>query len=991
MAANHHTKSGKGTRHRALWIWVIIAVLGALALLIAALPTLLSTGPFRRAILDEVNTRIPGTAHVARWSLGWFRGVDIHNLTFENDQGTTELDVRRIVAKPHVGSFLRGRGSLGRTVIDRPVVKIKVPPPVQTTGGTGSGTASTPPSGVLPVYAADIQVRDGVLEIQDRDRQVSTFSDINSEITLDPQRSRVVLAAVVPGSGPDAPGAVAAQVAVDHPGGQTWNFQDTSGQWSIDVNGLDLSSLEGLMELAQVDVNLAGLGYAKVQGRIDRGQVTQLDGRVRSETLAVSGPALQGDRFSTPQLVMTMDVFRQGDAIRVNTLSMDGDWFTAECQGTLPVASGDTYRLTGDARVDVATLAAQLPATLSVREGARITRGEAAGHFDISNAQVSADVRLDKLTGQLNGTTVGLSAPIEGQLRLDTAQDVYRIETLKVTSSFAGVDASGDTQRVTFSNWVDLGRMQSEFGQFLNTGPYTLKGRFSSDGVVQLAQARIDVSATAQCKNFLIADQQGRSVAEPNMSANCRLSYDRAQDLIQVAAFDWQTGAGRLGLAPSQVNLRNDTIDAGITARAVDLERVQAYADLFNVLPQGMTLKGRAQSTLQCHKAGPQIQVTTDQTRIRDLELAMPDKTPFKQDTVSLAFVVGFDTLKKSIDIASLQLTSPQIKITKSEFHRSATGDQVNVSGAVACDYDLQAVAGAVSTLLPEGLAMTGHRTGTLDFASHYPEGEPNQVFVNASGSARFGFEQARYMGLEFAATDLKTTFKDGILAIEPFSTTVNQGQFSFAARTDFRRKPVVMTLPAPMTIAQRIQLNRETTERLFKYVNPLFADLSAVSGSVNFACDRLVVPLDPNAVDKLQLAGTLSMDEVYLQGSPLLDKILSGLQARPVNAQEIIMKPTRLTVQDGWVQYDDMPLIVGDNPLNFSGRIGLDERLDMRVLLPYTTAGRTARVGQAYAGDRVSVDLGGTLGNPQIDMAGILQQLFKFGIQRGLEELFKH
>jgi hypothetical protein len=88
------------------------------------------------------------------------------------------------------------------------------------------------------------------------------------------------------------------------------------------------------------------------------------------------------------------------------------------------------------------------------------------------------------------------------------------------------------------------------------------------------------------------------------------------------------------------------------------------------------------------------------------------------------------------------------------------------------------------------------------------------------------------------------------------------------------------------------------------------------------------------------------------------------------------------------------MQIDVGDNPVNFKGTIGLDKSLDMTVTLPYTTEGRTARVGRTTRGARIALPLKGTVDKPQLDTDKLLElQLKQQGeelLRRGLEELFK-
>jgi len=81
---------------------------------------------------------------------------------------------------------------------------------------------------------------------------------------------------------------------------------------------------------------------------------------------------------------------------------------------------------------------------------------------------------------------------------------------------------------------------------------------------------------------------------------------------------------------------------------------------------------------------------------------------------------------------------------------------------------------------------------------------------------------------------------------------------------------------------------------------------------------------------------------------------------------EKITIHPTDFVVRDGFLSYNDMQMDIGDSPVNFAGRSGLDESLDMKVTLPYTFEGRTAKTG--YENDRrVTVPLKGTLSDPKL------------------------
>jgi len=102
---------------------------------------------------------------------------------------------------------------------------------------------------------------------------------------------------------------------------------------------------------------------------------------------------------------------------------------------------------------------------------------------------------------------------------------------------------------------------------------------------------------------------------------------------------------------------------------------------------------------------------------------------------------------------------------------------------------------------------------------------------------------------------------------------------------------------------------------------------------------------------------------------------------------------PTRFDLQNGLLQYEDMQLDIGDNPVNFKGAVGLDKRLNMTVTLPYTMGGRTARIGEKTE-ERISLPLTGSIDKPKLDLGKLLEDQLRKRLeeqlQKGLEKLFE-
>ncbi|MBA7677371.1 hypothetical protein ES703_85628 [subsurface metagenome] len=434
-------------------------------------------------------------------------------------------------------------------------------------------------------------------------------------------------------------------------------------------------------------------------------------------------------------------------------------------------------------------------------------------------------------------------------------------------------------------------------------------------------------------------------------------------------------------------------MDLVVSANNVDLAKLQPFAVLFASFPKEMQLAGTAESDISLSSEKHIYKITTDSTKIKNLKLSYPKKKPFEPNEVSLVFDAEVNPRQKTVNVKKLQLTSPQIKVHKGRFSQVGKAGKTRLEGQVDCEYDWSALSTVAGPFLPEGLKLQGKRKDTINFTSEYPTGQTDKLLANLTTKAKLGFEKAQYMGLNFGPTEVDVQIRNGLLKIAPFSTTVNKGQFNFAAEADFKKKPTLLRTPGPIEIAKDIQINDETTRRLLMYLNPIFANAVNVSGVANFRCERLAIPLTGAAKNELVVIGTISVNQLHLQASNLLGQILP-IVGTSTRAVDTTIRPTRFVLQNGFLKYDDMQMDIGDNPLNFKGVIGLDKSLNMTVTLPYTLKGRTARVDKETVGQRISLPLRGTIDKPELDLGRLLEEQLRRQLEqellKGLEKLFK-
>ena len=630
----------------------------------------------------------------------------------------------------------------------------------------------------------------------------------------------------------------------------------------------------------------------------------------------------------------------------------------------------------------------------------------------VVSANIKSEIKngqIESLDGILKGKNLNIAVSqlkgdrlksdyLEAVVELHRKNDLISIEKLQVDSDWLSARASG-TVPTTFKSLAQFAKADSN---------YNLKGSFDCDLPTVLSQMP-----------HAFKLKEGTKVTSGRLGGNINAFTEAGQrKIIGQASIVGLAGAvatKTIALSePVMIETRITSDKTGVNIDKLDLSASFATVNCSGRVEQlkynGKADLAKLQSELgqfidigQCRIAGElsskgTVSVKQDlinavgSALAENLKISCPGRTPFEQNEASAVFDVEVNPAEKTIAVRKLQVVSPQIKI-KGDFEKITEGGTTRLKGRADCEYDWSAVSAVAGAFLPKGLEFAGSRKDLISFSSEYPAGQRDKLLANLSTKGRLGFDSAKYLGLHFGPAEVNIRVQNGILKIEPFSTTVNNGQFNFACEVDFNRKPTLLKTPGPIQIAEDIQINDDMSSQLLAYLNPVFANAFNVSGVGNFNCERLAIPLAEAAKNDLEVVGTIQLDRLHLQSSNLLNQILSLAGAAGID-QYITIHPTKFVLRNGFLRYDDMQMDVGNNPVNFSGVIGLDKSLDMKVILPYTTAGRTARIGRETVGERITLPLKGTLDKPELDIGKLLeeqlQQQLREKVLEGIEKLLK-
>jgi len=981
--------------------WILLGLVCLLLLALLATPMLLSSQQGRKLILAKLNRAIPGKTGFGDLSIGWFKGITVKDLTYNDRKGRLYIAVKNLVTKPRYAALLAGRLRLGKTTIDQPTVHFKIKPASALAAGTvqPAPVPSPPPKFSALAMLSELLINDGTVKITEADRTVE-LSDIDSTVVLNPppKQSHLTVSLSVPGQARDGRVRAEAQISPAKTANR-WSLQGTSAALRLDVNNVELGSLQALFDLVGLPLQANGTVSAKINGQIEDGRLNQLRANIKGTDLELALASLKGDKLHTSALEADVELQRRQQEIAVKQLHLQSDWAELRFSGTVP-SSVDSwgellrpespYSLEGTFDCNLAEVVSQLPNTLAIKKNATITTGRLRGKLQKqttpTSTVISANAELTDFKGSIDQKAVSFSEPVKATVEISADKEATRIKQLQLTASFAQLSCSGTLAQLNYKGQLDLTKLRSELGQFVDFGSYRFSGLVAMQGQASTKDSDTTVVGSALGRDLRLARDEGPAFAEPNLALAYSVLFDRKNQQLKISSASATAVFGRVSVRDGVYRLSSKApreLSLPISAAELDLAKVSSLAGVFNLLSDRIQFAGLAQGDVSITAVDNIYTIKTDNLNLKNFELRSPEKQPFRQQQVLLRADLDVDPAHKATTIRMLQIHGDQIKLDLLSTTVSSDNSKNSLQGKAQVRYDWSALRLFAADKLPKDLTITGSRKTSLEFSTKYPADEPGKLLANLTTSkCKLGFDELRYKGLQLGPVDANAQFQNGVLTIEPLTTTLNSGRIHLAARADFKQEPPILSFYEPLTI-ENASLNQVLAANLLSYLNPIFANAVDLTGVANFTAERLKIPLSSAAKTQIDLAGTFSVPKLRLRGAGLLTQICMVLGSRDPTVS-LIVHPTRFTVKDQQVKYDNMQIDIGDNPVTFKGVIGLDKQLDMSVSLPYTVTGKTIRIGKQAPARPVTLSLKGTVTEPQLDAESLLQDQLQ-GLFEGL------
>lgn len=186
-----------------------------------------------------------------------------------------------------------------------------------------------------------------------------------------------------------------------------------------------------------------------------------------------------------------------------------------------------------------------------------------------------------------------------------------------------------------------------------------------------------------------------------------------------------------------------------------------------------------------------------------------------------------------------------------------------------------------------------------------------------------------------------------------------------------------------PVQLLADARMEPGVAQGVLAYIAPVLADATRTSGRFSLRLDGARLPVGQPAGGTI--AGVLAMHEVVLGPGPLVTRLIESLPLRlpPPPAIRIADEShVAFRVADGRVWHEGLefgvPLAKPGQRLDIhsSGSVGIEDKaLDVKLALPIPADLPQDRpLLAALAGKRVSIGIGGVLGQPQVNFDGSIK-----------------
>jgi hypothetical protein len=162
-----------------------LGLLGIAMVIFFLLPVWISNEQGRTYVLQQINKNMRAKVAIEDWSLGWFRGTELRNVTVTLPDGSRLLSCPRVESDLTLWGILWGHYDIGITKVDTAQIAITRYADRSNSLGALLGDDPQKAAGILRTLRGSLQVGSAVVTINSvPTRQSITYTDVKAGVTI---------------------------------------------------------------------------------------------------------------------------------------------------------------------------------------------------------------------------------------------------------------------------------------------------------------------------------------------------------------------------------------------------------------------------------------------------------------------------------------------------------------------------------------------------------------------------------------------------------------------------------------------------------------------------------------------------------------------------------------------------------------------------------------------------------------------------------------
>jgi hypothetical protein len=649
--------------------------------------------------------QLDGSVSLGSTSLGWFSPVVVENLQISDPAGDVLVSVDTLSTDKTLLGLLLDLSDLGPVRVVRPVVHVVALEKDTNLERAFATFLSTPGNSQV---AAQLEITEATIRIDDQQsgRQF-TIENLALSCALSQANQAVTLTAS--GTINDDKQPASFKVDLQTQGAADQSAALANGKLDCQCTALPLELLEPLLrrrvEKAQVTGRLSSQ-LAGAWGEMAQGGEASVSGEIAATGFVFGAAPLGEDRIQLDRIDMPCRIVQQGDIVQIEKLSVDCTLGTLTLTGSAKLSdfsatnrvrelAHENYELKGN--LDLARLAAMLPATLRIREGTEITAGQVSlvlgSRQQADSMTWTGRVDASQLEAQERGRRLVWENPLSIEFATHETKDGMVVDSAQCNSNFLQVSAAGSLDDLTASAKFDLAQLVSQLRQFSDLNQLQLSGQGEAQlALKRSAEDQFAAEGTFQAHGFQLVALNHQPWREDNLTARLDAAGQWSQQTLK-----------RLDRAQLAITAGNERLDVATTQPVSDPATTPVplqcswRGPLASWAPRlesclglggwGLAGTGSLQATLNCSAKAVEAQQAAgelDQFQLWGHGWFISEKA------VTASAAGRFDLERSHADVSEAKLTAGTngVSLQRASFDRGANGWTAD-GGAAHVEADL--------------------------------------------------------------------------------------------------------------------------------------------------------------------------------------------------------------------------------------------------------------------------------------------------------------